>query len=375
MSPSNSPRPYSNGRPSLFNNNSGKNMKRTYKDSNYVTRNTGGERAGAATFFHNHHTPTSVGAAVTVSSHHTIPPPPQRKRTVQFHEKVTVYFPNSWRMESTTNNNHDATYLSMNDLTNIQNDIFLTLDYLHVTRTADPEHGPEQRPVRHPAFVCARGLEDYSTHTKGHLKASTLSRRQRAVFAVLQEQEYQQHELQRNPRNDDTLRRVYEQYTIPNAIHATKLGREDSEAAFKIYAEDKQQQHEQRQEEQQHQYQHQQLWHQRPQPPQLWRQQEPHTQRNYQQGSKKKDVPPTMPRRYGTDSPMIPVEQPKQQQQQPQPPHHWNFNFQYQEEPPPPFFRCNSSSSSLFSSFGSSFKDNSSSHNHQMIVEWIENNS
>merc|ERR1711865_1262538 len=191
---------------------------------------------------------------------------------------------------------------------------------------------------------------------------------QRAVFAVLQEQEYQQHELQRNPRNDDTLRRVYEQYTIPNAIYATKLGREDSEEAFKIYAEDKQQQQEQRQEEQQ-QHQQQQLWHQRPQQPQLWRQQEPQTQRNYQQGSKKKDVPPTMPRRYGTDSPMIPVEQPKQQQQQPQPPRHWNFNFQYQEEPPPPFFRCNSSSSSLFSSFGSSSKDNSSSHNHHMIVE------
>jgi len=367
MSPSNSPRPYSNGRPSLFNNNSGKNMKkRTYKDSNHVTRNTGGERAGAATFFHNHHAPTSVGAAVTVSSHHTIPPPQRKRRTVQFHEKVTVYFPNSRRTESTTNNNNDATYLSMNDLTNIQNDIFLNLDYLHMIRTADPDQGPEQRPVRHPAFVCARGLEDYSTHAKGHLKASTLSRRQRAVFAVLQEQEYQQHELQRNPGNDDTLRRVYEQYTIPNAIYATKLGREDSEEAFKIYAEDKQQQQEQRQEEQQ-QHQQQQLWHQRPQQPQLWRQQEPQTQRNYQQGSKKKDVPPTMPRRYGTDSPMIPVEQPKQQQ--PQPPHHWNFNFQYQEEPPPPFFRCNSSSSSLFSSFGSSFKDNSSSHNHQMIVE------
>merc|ERR1719506_2317474 len=288
-------------------------MKRTYKDSNYVSAGTEAGRypphqqqQQQSALFRNHHTPTSVGAAVTVSSHHTIPPPPQRKRTVQFHEKVTVYFPNSGRTESTTNNDHDATYLSMNDLTNIQNDIFLTLDYLHVTRTADPDHGPEQRPVRHPAFVCARGLEDYSTHTKGHLKASTLSRRQRAVFAVLQEQEYQQHELQRNPRNDDTtrqtntLRRVYEQYTIPNAIHATKLGREDSEAAFKIYAEDKQQQHEQRQEEQQHQYQHQQLWHQRPQPPQLWRQQEPHTQRNYQHGSKKKDVPPTMPRRYGT---------------------------------------------------------------------------
>ena len=264
MSPSNSPRPYSNGRPSLFNNNSGKNMKRTHKDSNYVTRNNGGERAGAGTeagrhhphqqqyggtnqsaLFHNHHAPTSVGAAVTVSSHHTIPPP-QRRRTVHFHEKVTVYFPNSRRTESTTNNNNDATYLSMNDLTNIQNDIFLTLDYLHVTRTADPDHGPEHRPVRHPAFVCARGLEDYSTHTKGHLKASTLSRRQRAVFAVLQEQEYQQHEFQRNPGNDDnttktnTLRRVYEQYTIPNAIYATKLGHEDSEEAFKVYAEDKQ---------------------------------------------------------------------------------------------------------------------------------------
>merc|ERR1719506_1520937 len=113
-------------------------MKRTYKDSNYVSAGTEAGRypphqqqQQQSALFHNHHAPTSVGAAVTVSSHHTIPPPPQRKRrTVQFHEKVTVYFPNSWRTESTTNKNNDATYLSMNDLTNIQNDIFLTLDYL-----------------------------------------------------------------------------------------------------------------------------------------------------------------------------------------------------------------------------------------------------
>lgn len=256
MSPKSSSRPYSSGRPSLFNNNSGQNMRRKHKNSNYVRKGQQQQQGLPSQFDDDadqyyHHDPSPQNS--------------QQRRTVHFNEKVTVYFNNTY-----TSTEKKNTYLSLNDLTTIQEDVFMTLEYMNMIDRLGCSHGP--------SFLCSRGLEDYSTKNKGFLKESTILRRQNGRYSVLQEQEHQRKQQQRHHqqrcntnRNDyyydtDKLRMVYEQYTLPNAKNAAKLGRYDSEEAFNVYAEEKQQQQQQ------------------------------------QQSNYRKDVPPTIPRCSGIEN-------------------------------------------------------------------------
>mmetsp|Transcript_4560 Transcript_4560/g.4551 ORF Transcript_4560/g.4551 Transcript_4560/m.4551 type:complete len:228 (-) Transcript_4560:267-950(-) len=189
-------------------------------------------------------------------------------RAVHFHEEVLIRSNNELNTTTTS-----STYLSSNELATIQNDIFMTFDYMNmIEKVRHHHHNNVNVNVNNglPLYLCARGLEDYSTEHKGYLKSSTITRRQHAVYAVLQEQERQRQRkrqeqkqqqqlmmIQQNQQHhgmiynnnnnnkimmyDETrIRLVYEQYTLPNQNNAIAMGEYDSKEALNVYCEQQQ---------------------------------------------------------------------------------------------------------------------------------------
>ena len=154
---------------------------------------------------------------------------------VRFSEHIIVHLINTQSPSSST------TWLTPNDFSNIRNGVFTTLDMTKQFGYSTPLS----------SYYCSRGLEDYSTERKGCLKHSAIQRRQTAIRAVLNEQESQRAQRQRQWQRQKQriynninnicdiikIRQIYKNQTYSNAVDAICMARIDSEEALAVYSE------------------------------------------------------------------------------------------------------------------------------------------
>jgi len=149
--------------------------------------------------------------------------------SVRFNDELIIHSTSTTHQESSS-----ITWLTQNDYSNIQNGIFMTLHAMNMMAVNEEDNVS----FYNPSF-CSRGLEDYSTQDKGCLKNYVTTRRKEAVHAVLQEQESQRMEGLMCYYDDVSIREAYENnpHTLINTNNSISMGRNDSEEALKIYAE------------------------------------------------------------------------------------------------------------------------------------------
>ena len=203
-------RPYSNGRPALFQN----------KDDDFKNKRIRTKKCPNSNKNNN-------------------------KKSVRFDLKeVTVQpiEPSLSRYSST------LTWLSPNEYAIIQNGVVKTLDLMELQAYSSFESMPSASSSRY----CTRGLENFSTTRKGCLKPNVAIRRQNAIRSVMTEQELQRSAAAANDGkhfyNDVKMRETYKtNVTRLNAMKALETGLFDSEIALSMYSEQQLQQQQQHQ--------------------------------------------------------------------------------------------------------------------------------
>jgi hypothetical protein len=147
-------------------------------------------------------------------------------RGVRFNDELIIHYTRTNHQESSS-----STWLTQYDFGCIQNGVFVTLDAMNMMAEKDNVS------YYNPCF-CSRGLENYSTQHKGFLMHSVTTRRKQAVHAVLQEQESQRMEGLTCYYDDVSIREAYENaHKLINVNNAISMGKNDSEEALNVYAE------------------------------------------------------------------------------------------------------------------------------------------
>mmetsp|Transcript_28480 Transcript_28480/g.77117 ORF Transcript_28480/g.77117 Transcript_28480/m.77117 type:complete len:280 (-) Transcript_28480:237-1076(-) len=127
--------------------------------------------------------------------------PPKRRRIsmesrVRFDEKI-MYIEHHTHderrsptpvTESSEHSSPSSLWLTPNDFTKIQNNVFTTLEMMKLTGDFGKDTPLSNR-------YCARGLESLDPERKGSIKTDTLHRRRNVIGAVLHEQNLQQQRI------------------------------------------------------------------------------------------------------------------------------------------------------------------------------------